>query len=143
MAQRIVRAKRKLHDNHVSYEYPARRSSRTGSLRSSPHLSHLHRRPYRHVGTEPDQNRSIEGSCPAGANPRRADARRTRGHRSSRPDAAQRVPPASRRNPDGTMVRLADQDRSRWNKALIIEGHQLVRACLRSHQPGPFQVQAA
>jgi len=49
----------------------------------------------------------------------------------------------ARRNPDGTMVRLADQDRSRWNKALIIEGHQLVRACLRSHQPGPFQVQAA
>jgi RNA polymerase sigma-70 factor (ECF subfamily) len=49
----------------------------------------------------------------------------------------------ARSNPDGTMVRLADQDRSRWNQALIIEGHQLVRACLRRGQPGPFQVQAA
>ncbi len=49
----------------------------------------------------------------------------------------------ARSNPDGTMVRLADQDRSRWDKALIIEGHQLVRACLRRNQPGPFQIQAA
>ena len=43
----------------------------------------------------------------------------------------------------GTMVRLADQDRSRWDQALITEGHQLVRACLRRNQPGPFQIQAA
>ena len=49
----------------------------------------------------------------------------------------------ARSNPDGTMVRLADQDRSRWDQALIIEGHQLVRACLRRNQPGPFQIQAA
>jgi RNA polymerase sigma-70 factor (ECF subfamily) len=41
------------------------------------------------------------------------------------------------------MVRLADQDRSRWDADLIAEGHALVRACLRRNQPGPFQVQAA
>jgi RNA polymerase sigma-70 factor (ECF subfamily) len=44
---------------------------------------------------------------------------------------------------DGSMVRLADQDRSRWDRALIAEGHALVRACLRRNQPGPFQIQAA
>jgi RNA polymerase sigma-70 factor, ECF subfamily len=44
---------------------------------------------------------------------------------------------------DGSMVRLADQDRSRWNGELIAEGHALVRACLRRNQPGPFQIQAA
>jgi RNA polymerase sigma-70 factor (ECF subfamily) len=44
---------------------------------------------------------------------------------------------------DGSMVRLADQDRSRWHRALIAEGHDLVRACLRRNQPGPFQIQAA
>ena len=49
----------------------------------------------------------------------------------------------ARSNPDRTMVRLADQDRARWNQTLIIEGHQLVRACLRRDQPGPFQIQAA
>ena len=44
---------------------------------------------------------------------------------------------------DGSMVRLADQDRSRWDRDLIAEGHALVRACLRRNQPGPFQIQAA
>jgi RNA polymerase sigma-70 factor (ECF subfamily) len=44
---------------------------------------------------------------------------------------------------DGTMVRLADQDRARWDRELISEGHQLVSACLRRNQPGPFQIQAA
>ena len=49
----------------------------------------------------------------------------------------------ARSNNCGTMVRLADQDRSRWDPALITEGHELVRACLRRNQPGPFQIQAA
>src|SRR5262249_11882316 len=44
---------------------------------------------------------------------------------------------------DGTMVRLADQDRTRWDRTLISEGHKLVRVCLRRNQPGPFQIQAA
>jgi RNA polymerase sigma-70 factor (ECF subfamily) len=44
---------------------------------------------------------------------------------------------------DGSMIRLADQDRTRWDRALIDEGHELVRACLRRDQPGPFQIQAA
>jgi RNA polymerase sigma-70 factor, ECF subfamily len=41
------------------------------------------------------------------------------------------------------MVRLADQDRTQWERMLITEGHTLVRACLRRNQPGPFQIQAA
>ena len=45
--------------------------------------------------------------------------------------------------PDGSMLRLAEQDRSRWDSELIAEGHQLVRACLRRNQPGAFQIQAA
>ena len=49
----------------------------------------------------------------------------------------------ARTAPDGSMIRLADQDRTRWDGALIAEGHDLVRACLRRDQPGPFQIQAA
>jgi len=49
----------------------------------------------------------------------------------------------ARTTADGAMVRLADQDRSRWDPALIAEGHALVRACLRRNRPGPFQIQAA
>ena len=48
-----------------------------------------------------------------------------------------------RTGPDGTLIRLADQDRARWDRAMIGEGLDLVRACLRRNQPGPYQIQAA
>jgi RNA polymerase sigma-70 factor (ECF subfamily) len=50
---------------------------------------------------------------------------------------------AARVDADGRFVRLADQDRTRWDRALIAEGHDLVRACLRRNHPGPYQLQAA
>ena len=49
----------------------------------------------------------------------------------------------ARTAPDGSLVLLGDQDRSRWDHALIAEGQDLVRACLRRNQPGPYQLQAA
>jgi RNA polymerase sigma-70 factor (ECF subfamily) len=50
---------------------------------------------------------------------------------------------AARAGPDGTLVLLADQDRARWDRALIAEGQDLVRRCLRRGRPGPYQIQAA
>ncbi|WP_328741456.1 RNA polymerase sigma factor [Streptomyces caniferus] len=49
----------------------------------------------------------------------------------------------ARTGPDGDLVLLADQDRRRWDRRLIAEGHALVRQCLRRDQPGPYQIQAA
>ncbi|WP_190143162.1 RNA polymerase sigma factor [Streptomyces glebosus] len=49
----------------------------------------------------------------------------------------------ARTGPDGDLVLLADQDRSRWDRALVAESQALVRQCLRRNQPGPYQVQAA
>ena len=49
----------------------------------------------------------------------------------------------ARTAPDGALVLLADQDRSRWDGDQIAEGQALVRRCLRRNQPGPYQVQAA
>jgi RNA polymerase sigma-70 factor (ECF subfamily) len=49
----------------------------------------------------------------------------------------------ARLGPAGELVRLGDQDRSLWNRALIAEGHDLVRRCLRRGRPGPYQIQAA
>jgi len=43
----------------------------------------------------------------------------------------------------GVLVTLAEQDRTRWDAALIDEGHTLVRRCLSLNRPGPYQVQAA
>jgi RNA polymerase sigma-70 factor (ECF subfamily) len=50
---------------------------------------------------------------------------------------------AARTGPDGSLVLLGDQDRGRWDRALIDEGQAIVRRCLRRNQPGPYQLQAA
>jgi RNA polymerase sigma-70 factor (ECF subfamily) len=50
---------------------------------------------------------------------------------------------AARTSADGGLVRLGDQDRSRWDRRLVAEGQGLVRKCLRRNQPGPYQLQAA
>jgi RNA polymerase sigma-70 factor (ECF subfamily) len=44
---------------------------------------------------------------------------------------------------DGEIILLPDQDRSRWDHAAIAEGATLVEAALRRGRPGPYQVQAA
>jgi RNA polymerase sigma-70 factor (ECF subfamily) len=49
----------------------------------------------------------------------------------------------ARLSPAGELVLLPDQDRSLWNRSLIAEGHDLVRRCLRRNRPGPYQIQAA
>ncbi|WP_426511756.1 RNA polymerase sigma factor [Dactylosporangium sp. McL0621] len=49
----------------------------------------------------------------------------------------------ARLGPDGELVLLAEQDRSLWNRELIAEGHALVRRCLRRNRPGVYQIQAA
>ena len=43
----------------------------------------------------------------------------------------------------GDLVLLPDQDRTRWDQDLIAEGQGIVRECLRRNQPGPYQLQAA
>ncbi|MFO0983724.1 MAG: sigma-70 family RNA polymerase sigma factor [Planctomycetota bacterium] len=50
---------------------------------------------------------------------------------------------STRTTPEGDLVLLADQDRSRWDRDLIAEGHAIVRECLRRQEPGPYQIQAA
>src|SRR5262245_59229700 len=49
----------------------------------------------------------------------------------------------SRVSADGRVVLLADQDRSLWDRAAIAEGGCLVDQALRLGRPGPYQPQAA
>ncbi|MFI5835445.1 RNA polymerase sigma factor [Micromonospora sp. NPDC051300] len=50
---------------------------------------------------------------------------------------------AARTGPDGELVPLAEQDRSRWDRVATAEGITLVTEALTWSAPGPYQVQAA
>ncbi|WP_406060749.1 RNA polymerase sigma factor [Micromonospora sp. NBC_00860] len=49
----------------------------------------------------------------------------------------------ARTGPDGAMVLLDDQDRGRWDRQMIEEGRGLVVVALTGRAPGPYGVQAA
>lgn len=144
MAQRIVRAKRKLRDNRAPYRIPSH-AELPDRLHAVLHTIALIFTEG-HTATSGDQLVRVDLSSEA--------IRLGRTLVELMPDEAEAVGllalmlltdarrPA-RVGPDATMVRLADQDRSLWDRGLIHEGHDLVRACLRRNQPGPFQIQAA
>jgi RNA polymerase sigma-70 factor (ECF subfamily) len=144
MAQRIVRAKRKLHDNHASYRIPTAREL-PGRLHAVVAAIYL-------VYTEAHTATSGQTLTRTDLSDEAIRLGRTLVElMPDEPEAAGLLAlmllsesrRATRVGADGTMVRLADQDRTRWDRTLINEGHKLVRACLRRNQPGPFQVQAA
>jgi RNA polymerase sigma-70 factor, ECF subfamily len=144
MAQRIVRAKRKLRANHAPYRVPrgAELPDRLHAVLNAVYL----------IFTE--GHTATSGPALARDDLSREAIRLARVLTELMPDEPEAVGllalllltearrPA-RTAPDGSMVRLADQDRDLWDRALIAEGHDLVRACLRRDRPGPFQIQAA
>jgi RNA polymerase sigma-70 factor (ECF subfamily) len=49
---------------------------------------------------------------------------------------------AARTGGDGELVTLEEQDRGRWDRAAIAEGQQVLEQALRAGRPGPYQLQA-
>jgi len=144
MAQRLVRAKRKLRDNHAPYRIPsvAELPDRLDAVLGAIYLVYTEG----HTSTFGMALMRVDLSVEA------IRLGRVLGQlMPDEPEATgllalmlltQARQPA-RVGADGTLVRLAEQDRARWDRSLIDEGHRLVRACLRRNQPGVYQIQAA
>jgi RNA polymerase sigma-70 factor, ECF subfamily len=144
MAQRIVRAKRKLRDNHAPYRVPteAELPDRLEAVLGAIYLIYTEG----HTATSGPGLGRLDLSTEA--------IRLARVLVELMPDEPEAVgllalllltqarQPA-RVRPDGSLVRLTEQDRALWDRSQIAEGHRLVRASLRWNRPGPYQIQAA
>jgi RNA polymerase sigma-70 factor (ECF subfamily) len=139
MAQRLVRAKHKIKAARIPYRVPAEHEmpDRLGAVLSVLYLIYT-------AGLNRQTERGLCGEA----------IRLARTLRVLMPDEPEvagllalllltEARRGARFRDDGELVLLADQDRSRWDRASIEEGHQIVRWCLARNQPGPYQLQAA
>ena len=144
VAQRIVRAKRKIRDAGIRLRVPdpGERPARLASVLRAIYLTFT------------------EGHSPHGASAVVRDdlceealrlAARLYRLLPDEPEAAGLLAlilltsarAAARADEDGALVLLADQDRSRWDRGRLDEGRSLVEAVLAQRRPGPYQLQAA
>jgi RNA polymerase sigma-70 factor (ECF subfamily) len=142
MAQRLVRAKRKIAAAHIPFRVPADRKlpDRLDAVLGILYLIY---------------NAGADQPEPLGEPSLRGEAirlaRLLAGLMPDEPEVAGLLAlllltdsrQAARYDEDGSLVLLRDQDRTRWSRRLIAEGQQSVRACLRRDHPGPYQLQAA
>ncbi len=138
LAQRLVRAKRKIADARIPYQVPApdQLGERLDGVRSAIYL----------IFNEGYTALRAELSAEAIRLGRLLD--------SLMPDCGENIGllalmllqesrRAARVDSDGRMVLLEDQDRSLWDRAHIAEGVDLLDRALRLRPAGPYQIQAA
>jgi RNA polymerase sigma-70 factor, ECF subfamily len=144
MAQRLVRAKRKIRQAGISLALPpaAERAGRLGGVLRVVYLVFT-------AGHKPSAGDAlVRGDlCDQAIRLARALAALVPGEAEVTGLLSLLLLTDARRDarvsPGGDLVLLADQDRSRWDRAKIAEGEALLTQALRGRRPGPYQLQAA
>lgn len=144
MAQRLVRAKRKIKAARIPYRVPGNDQL---AERLQPVLTVNYLIYNAGANLPGERERAADDLC-------HEALRLTRLYSSLMPDEpevagllALLLMTESRRGSrlasDGSLVLLADQDRAQWDRVLIAEGQRILRWCLACNRPGPYQLQAA
>ena len=144
MAQRLVRAKRKIHDAGIPYRVPPAHllPERTSAVLAVLYLLF-------NEGYVASSGTALVRADLAGEAIRLA--RTLTELMPDEPEASALLAlmllhdarRAGRIDDDGGLVPLEAQDRARWDRAMIAEGQQQLDRALRRQRPGPYQVQAA
>ncbi|HEY7191702.1 MAG TPA: RNA polymerase sigma factor [Vicinamibacterales bacterium] len=143
LAQRIVRAKSKIRDARIPYQVPAR-ADLPGRLDAVLHVIYL----VFNEGYSASSGASLTRHDLSGEAIRLG---RLLVELLPEPEAIGLLAlmllhesrRAARASPEGELILLDDQDRSRWNRAQIAEGSTLVKRALVSRRFGRFTLQAA
>jgi RNA polymerase sigma-70 factor (ECF subfamily) len=143
MAQRIVRAKRKIRDTRIPYRVPAE-AELPGRL--TPVLAVVYLIFNEGYAATTGSLMRLD-LCAEGIRLARVLAELMPGEPEAQGLLALlgllHARSAARLTANGELVRLAEQDRRLWDQDLAAEGQAIVRACVQRGRPGPYQIQAA